>query len=106
MILGHLSNFLRFPTRLEYAAVQVADDSLTEVWDRVSHRAPELSANEARGYIRARAAVVVHRNVNSVLQDAPAHMKNKLTELTMDRLIDSLLQRSRSVVVAPLRRAA
>lgn len=44
-------------------AEQIAASSQAEVWHRVAERSVGMRASEARGYIRARAAAVVHPRV-------------------------------------------
>jgi len=49
-------------------AEQIARDCQAMVWSRVGRRAPLMSLAEARGYVRARAALVVHEAVDRELE--------------------------------------
>ena len=44
-------------------ANEIAQRSRAEVWNRIEHRASTMRLAEARGYMRARAAEAIHREV-------------------------------------------
>ena len=48
--------------------VQAAGRSRLGVWQRVMDRLPELTPNEARGYLRARAISVVHDQTTQLIE--------------------------------------
>ena len=64
-----LTSFLRSPRKKQIArlADEVASRSFTAVWERIERRAPSMRLSEARGYVRARAAHAVSRELNYVL---------------------------------------
>jgi hypothetical protein len=76
-------------------AEQIAEYSLEEVLRRTSGLTPDMSSAEARGYIRARAARVVNREVLRV-----CHYDRRLkrldpaclTTLTTEVLIEAVLR--------------
>ena len=49
-------------------AERIAERSFSDISRRLSGLSPEMSGAEARGYIRARAGIVVHCEVNRILQ--------------------------------------
>lgn len=60
---------LRGDNRLELAADVVAVRSRNAVWLRVRDRLATLGLNEARGYIRARSAIIVHDHADHVIRE-------------------------------------
>lgn len=73
-------------------AERIAERSRSDVSRRLVGLSPEMSGAEARGYIRTRAAVVVHREVNLVLQRErrlrPAD-RAKLIEMATELLVET-----------------
>ena len=53
-------------------AERIAGRSRTAVWQRVMHRLPQLGPTEARGYVRARAAAVVHEEASRLIEQEGA----------------------------------
>jgi hypothetical protein len=83
----------------------------TAVWQRVGDRATTMPLAEARGYVRARGAAIVRRQVELVLLSHPetsAVSRVQVLELALEaavvRAVDVL--RTRSVMPAPRRQAA
>lgn len=75
-------------------AERVAGRSRQQVWQRIQSRVGELSAAEARGYIRARAAYVVVEETDRLIQQEgarAARIRNRLIDLAGEMLIQSLL---------------
>jgi hypothetical protein len=75
-------------------AQQIAERSCIEVLRRLSGLSPDMSTAEARGYIRTRAAVVVHREVNLLMQHergVQPSERPKLIELATELLVDHFL---------------
>lgn len=116
----HWSNLLRRlsgAARLEEVADQSAARARHAVWDRVKKQVGGMGLAEARGYVRARSAAVVHREIDRALQhDASLRGADRarLVELTTFSLIRMIAdqvvfgQAATAVpaVTAQLRRAA
>lgn len=68
MALFRLSARSRTVDRLTKLAKRITERCRSEVAQRVLGIEPDMSPCEARGYIRARAAVVVHREVDVTLE--------------------------------------
>ena len=63
------------PTRAEkirQLAQQVAASTLQAVESRVAHRLPELQLAEARGYVRARSAGIIRKELDQLLAERPS----------------------------------
>jgi hypothetical protein len=75
-------------------AREIAERSRIEVLRRLVGLSPDMSNAEARGYIRTRAAVVVHREVNLWMHhqhNLPLADRSKLIELATELLVDHFL---------------
>ena len=57
----------RINTELVEAAQAIAVRHRIAVWERVEDTVPQMSPSEARGYIRARAATIVHSEADKVI---------------------------------------
>jgi hypothetical protein len=57
----------RIKTELVEAAQAIAVRHRIAVWERVEDTVPQMSPSEARGYIRARAATIVHSEADKVI---------------------------------------
>ena len=57
----------RINTELVEAAQAIAVRRRIAVWERVEDTVPQMSTSEARGYIRARAATIVHSEADKVI---------------------------------------
>jgi len=103
---------LRKSPNLRQLAANVADRCETRVAELVGARPAEMSTAEARGYIRARSAVLLRREVGHELRSQrslPQRAQRRLAELAADDLVWRILTRHvpvRGRVTAPLRRAA
>lgn len=62
-------------------AAKVAHDSHRAVWSRVSHRVLAMRLNEARGYVRARAAQCICAEVDELVRQNPQLTETKRAEL-------------------------
>jgi hypothetical protein len=54
--------------RVTQMAERVAGRSRMAVWQRVNQRLPTLGPTEARGYVRARSAAVIHQETERLLE--------------------------------------
>jgi hypothetical protein len=75
-------------------ARQIAERSCIEVLRRLSGLSSDMSIAEARGYIRTRSAVVVHREVNRMMHSERSlrpSERSKLIELATELLVDHFL---------------
>ena len=101
----------RLQTELVEAAHTIAVRRRISIWERVQDTVTTMSTNEARGYIRARAATIVHAEVDKVIARhdllTEAH-RAQLLAATFDAVIaDTLVERNRQRAAAtPLSRAA
>ena len=80
---------------LSAVAQRIAERTIDQVERRLSGLTPEMSAAEARGYIRVRAAAVVHRAVNRVVsQDRRLGTadRERLAQMTTELLTAALLR--------------
>ena len=71
MGLLQLLSIWRPSDRLAEIATQIAGRSQDAVAERVSGRTAGMSAAERRGYIRARSAAVIHREVDKTMLQQP-----------------------------------
>ena len=80
-------------------AVHISAGALEAVWRRVYSRLSSLSATEARGYVRARARMVVCRQVTQTLSQQPQLQAwhGRLVELASDAIIDTVLCQWRKI---------
>lgn len=90
-------------------AARIAPRCHAAVWARVERRAPSMRLSEARGYIRARAAAVVHAQVNAELNHTRRDVSRAdLMSLATDKVVTLVF---RELLAVPprqkeLRRAA
>ncbi|MCP4192128.1 MAG: hypothetical protein GY768_16065 [Planctomycetaceae bacterium] len=110
MMLERLSLYLN-RTQIASIVDRVVIRSHHAVWQRVRERAWSMTPYEARGYIRARAALVVEREMSIVLaelNDFPSVHAPLVAAAVSERLVDRTLgdvSRMRRAT-EPLRRAA
>ena len=84
--------------QLQGLAVRVVQRSLNEVLQRVTALTPQMSPAEARGYIRARAAKVVNREIAAVYAAEPRLRpadRTRLVSLVTDALVTAIAQQRR-----------
>jgi hypothetical protein len=90
--------------RLMRVAQRIAEQSLGEVSRRVNGLTADMSAAEARGYIRARAAGVVHRQVATAIRSddrlRPAD-RARLINMATETLVLAI-SRQRQTIRRPL----
>ena len=96
--------------QLRELCAQIAPRCRAAVWDRVQHRVTTMRLSEARGYIRARSAAVIHDRVNAELAHcrAIAISRTELVALVTDMVVTQVF---RDLITVPpvrkeLRRAA
>ncbi len=96
--------------RLTEMAERVAGRSRLAVWQRIVERTATLGPTESRGYIRARAAGVVHAETDRLIQQEGAtvgRLRERIIAAATNSLVETLvaqLQHRRSA--HGLRRAA
>lgn len=86
------------PDRMERLAQRVAARSRLAVWERVQHRINTLPLAECRGYLRARAGLVVQEETARLLQEEGpglAAFRQQIEEQALTRLIDAILEQVR-----------
>lgn len=96
------------PDRLERLAQRVAARSRLAVWERVQHRVFTLPLAECRGYLRARAGLVIQEETTRLIQQEGAGLgafRPLIEERALAQLIDGILDQVRRQQPA-IRRAA
>lgn len=97
-------------TKLATLAQKLADGCQEQVWRRVSEKSLAMTLPEARGYVRARAAVVVKRAVDATIARTAslATAREQLQELATEQVIRLISAQLRAVRPAQrlVRRAA
>jgi len=58
--------------KLQEAAQQVAKQARHRVWQRVNRRIACMRVAEARGYVRARASILIEREVDNIMHRSRA----------------------------------
>lgn len=99
MGLFRLNSRSRTVDRLAKLAKRIAERCRDEVVHRILGMEPDMSPCEARGYIRARAAVVVHREVDLTLAREKRLRRadrNRLISLTTEALVAEATDRNRT----------
>lgn len=98
-------------TQITSLVDRVVARSHSAVWQRVRDRAWSMSPYQARGYIRARAALIVEREMTIAVAELPEFPQTQLdfvTDVVRQRLVERTLadvSRMRQAT-EPLRRAA
>ncbi len=82
----------RHERRLEALAGQIASDSQAAVQQRLRADVVQLGRGELRGYIRARAAAVVHHEVERLMATQPQILRKSQPEL-VQRATNQVVQR-------------
>jgi hypothetical protein len=103
----------RIERRVTQLAGEIARRSRQDVWHRVHHRIGPMSLAEARGYIRARAAEIVHDQTQAAMEQpsgVPARYRERLldeaTELVIQFVLADLLKLSQQHFLRHRRAAA
>lgn len=96
---------------LRSLAVEAARRCETAVWQKVGQRASTMPLAEARGYVRARSAPIVRRQVELVLVSQPdvvASRRSRVVEQALDAAVVRAIEvmRTRSAVPVARRQAA
>jgi hypothetical protein len=80
-------------------ARQIAERTVDEVAQRITGLSPEMSTAEARGYIRARAAKVVNREVMLVFkgQRLTALDQSRVIAMVTDAIVTAILSDRRTL---------
>ena len=100
--------------RVEEFSNTIASRSQSAIWNRVAHQVASLGAAEARGYIRARAAAVIHQETNRLITEVGSRFESRrrrLTESATEKVIPWILTqaqllRERRLQSAPAKRLA
>ena len=77
---------------------RIAARSRTAVWQRVVTRCQQMGPHEARGYIRSRAAKIVHREFSiatSQLSNLSSRTLCAVADLAMDEVVRSMLSEAK-----------
>ncbi len=97
-------------SRNDQIAEEIAGSCYNAVQQRLSHDCFAMNPSEARGYVRARATAVVHRELQRYLSRHPQVRKSQagpILTLAMEEVVRStLLRLRRSVPMPSLRQAA
>jgi hypothetical protein len=104
-----ISSF-RLAKKLDRASGVVAARSRTAVAERVGGSADSMGRSETSGYVRALAAAIVHREVNTVLAtegQLPAWCRRELVARATDLVVAQVSQELMAAVpvVSPHRQA-
>ena len=98
--------------QIKAMAEQIVARSRHAVWQRVRGRVPSMGTNEARGYIRARAAVVMAREIEIELshhQPVRTSVRSRVEEVAAELMVHVVLSHAhveRRPVFVPRRQAA
>ena len=99
----------RHEPKISELAIDLAERCRDDVWDKVWRRVPAMELAEARGYVRARAAIVVSHLVDSVAEPSKwlnSARRQRLFDQTLTQVTQLIVAEARAVHVAPGRRAA
>ena len=91
---------------MQIAADMLAQTAIDPVCSRLGATMATMGAAEARGYVRARAALIIHRSVDAHLArdpQLPRATRAQLVNLTSDRVVRLVLsdRSSRSCLALP-----
>jgi hypothetical protein len=94
----------RSPDSLSRHAAKVAQECHRAVWHRVSHRVLAMRLNEARGYVRARAASCIQSEADALLRRHPGLERQRadLVARATDHVVGLVI---RDVLITPTRTA-
>lgn len=95
--------------RLEATAEAISIQVWPEVRRQIDASVTRLPMHEARGYLRARAAIVVHPAVTSLVSREPALAdldSRQLIEAALEKTVNHALRQLSPSPVTPVRRAA
>jgi hypothetical protein len=109
LLLSDLLAKLSDADRVTQMAERVAGRSRMGVWQRTMHQLPTLGPTEARGYMRARGAAVVHEETLRLIEQegsAVGRHADRIEEAAMQLLIDLISVQVAQSQAAGRRRAA
>ena len=86
-LLQTLETRLRLNERLTESPERIASSKFEQVWERVRGHVFDLGSNEARGYVRARAGMIVDRALHDAAPKLSSAAVAKLRVLTLDTVI-------------------
>lgn len=84
--------------RLTEMSERVAGRSRLAVWQRVVDRLSLLDPTEARGYVRARAAVVVHAETDRLIEQEGAkigRLRERIVAIASQSLVETIVAQVR-----------
>lgn len=90
-------------------AERVAGRSRLAVWQRVSERLGSLGAMEARGYIRARSAAVIHAETDRLIEQEGAkvaRIRERIVAAASASLVETIVVQVQQRRQTAVRRAA
>ncbi len=96
---------LGLDSALHQQADQIAAACADKVSTRLNRVTPMASRDEARGYVRARAATVINRRIAAARSVNP-RFRQQLVEMVSDRIIERFAPQMLSHQATPDRRAA
>jgi hypothetical protein len=99
----------RGESKMNELARDTAERCRHDVWDKVWRRVPAMELAEARGYVRARAAIVVSHEVEAVADHSKwlnGARRQRLFDQTLAQVTQLIVAEARAIHVAPARRAA
>ena len=105
-LLQSLETRLRQPELLERLSEQIAESSFERAWERVQLRIFAFSPAETRGYIRARARLVVEQAIQAAPGELSKSARTRLYGLAMDQLICRVVNQVHSAWARERRRQA
>jgi hypothetical protein len=98
MSLLHVLSWMRDDRLIEAAALEVARRCEGAVWERVAPRLAEMTSSEARGYVRARGALVVERQIELLRLTRPEIAANRsaVVEHSLNVVVNRVLDQYRA----------
>ena len=81
-------------------AESISDRCVSPVWDRVQQRADSLGPTEAKGYIRARASSIVHRQAIRVIAETGHVVSDSIRQGIIDLATDQVVQSTIRQIIA------
>jgi len=110
MVIKSLIQKLTGEAKLKEVAENIAQSSVSIVWNKVAHRVHGMTMPQAQGYVRGRAGRTVKVQLEQALvkHDIHASRRTKVLDYAMNSLIVSILDRKheQQLVPAITRRAA
>ena len=99
---------LRSGEKVAEMSERIARDLHERVWQRVAERAHYLGLSELRGYVRARAAILVHHEVAVACESANLPVQDLLTDAVHQAIVRRMVTQARQLRSAGVttRRAA